>query len=68
MVVFCLHFLKATGDQNPGGRVVVDGVRMDEVLEGSVGTLHIMAHEQQSRSIITGLGCIPLLIQVIPFD
>lgn len=56
---------KATGDQNPGGRVVVDGVRMDEVLEGSVGTLHIMAHEQQSRSIITGLGCIPLLIQML---
>jgi catenin beta 1 len=45
--------------------VFVDGVRMDEIVEGTVGTLHILAREAQSRAIIRGLKCIPLFVQLL---
>jgi len=44
--------------------VLVDGVRMDEIIEGTVGTLHILAREAQSRSSIRAMKCMPLLVQV----
>jgi len=45
--------------------VLVDGVRMDEIVEGTVGTLHILAREAQSRSSIRAMKCMPLLVQVM---
>jgi hypothetical protein len=37
---------------------------MDEIIEGTVGTLHILAKEAQSRVMIRGLKCTPLFVQV----
>jgi len=37
---------------------------MDEIVEGTVGTLHILAREAQSRSSIRALKCMPLFVQV----
>lgn len=48
-----------------GQPVLVDGVRMDEIVEGTVGTLHILAREAQSRSTIRALKCMPLIVQLL---
>jgi len=37
---------------------------MDEIVDGTVGTLHILAREAQSRSSIRAMKCMPLLVQV----
>jgi len=37
---------------------------MDEIIEGTVGTLHILAREAHSRSSIRALKCMPLFVQV----
>ena len=42
----------------------VDGVRMEEIVEGTVGALHILAREGHNRAVIRGLNCIPLFVQV----
>ena len=42
----------------------VDGVRMEEIVEGTVGALHILAREAHHRAVIRGLNCIPLFVQV----
>ena len=41
-----------------------DGVRMEEIVEGTVGALHILAREAHNRTIIRGLNCIPTFVQV----
>lgn len=46
----------------PGG--IVDGVRMEEIVDGTVGALHILAREIHNRAVIRGLNCIPLFVQV----
>lgn len=43
----------------------VDGVRMEEIVEGTVGALHILAREQHNRAVIRGLNCIPLFVQLL---
>nr|NP_001027779.1 beta-catenin [Ciona intestinalis]BAE06330.1 beta-catenin [Ciona intestinalis] len=43
----------------------VDGVRMEEIVEGTTGTLHILAREPHSRSVIRGLNTIPLFVQLL---
>ncbi|XP_077997286.1 catenin beta-like isoform X2 [Glandiceps talaboti] len=42
-----------------------DGVRMEEIVEGTVGALHILAREPHNRAIIRGLNCIPLFVQLL---
>ncbi|NP_001158477.1 beta-catenin protein [Saccoglossus kowalevskii] len=42
-----------------------DGVRMEEIVEGTVGALHILAREAHNRAIIRGLNCIPLFVQLL---
>ena len=42
----------------------VDGVRMEEIVEGTVGALHILAREAHNRAVVRGLNCIPLFVQV----
>ena len=42
----------------------VDGVRMEEIVEGTVGALHILAREAHNRAVIRSLNCIPLFVQV----
>lgn len=48
----------------------VDGVRMEEIVEGTVGALHIMAREAHNRAVIRGLNCISLFAQLLysPID
>ena len=43
---------------------IVDGVRMEEIVDGTVGALHILAREHNNRAVIRGLNCIPLFVQV----
>jgi len=59
---------RANGGVNVSGvvqPVFVDGVRMDEIVEGTVGTLHILAREGHSRAVIRNLNCIPLFVQLL---
>lgn len=37
---------------------------MEEIVEGTVGALHILAREAHNRAVIRGLNCIPLFVQV----
>ena len=47
-----------------GQGTYVDGVRMEEIVEGTVGALHILAREVHNRGVVRGLNCIPLFVQV----
>ena len=51
--------------RRPGQSVVIDGVRMEDIVNGCVGTLHIFAREAHNRAVIRSLHCIPLFVQVI---
>merc|ERR1719211_70468 len=42
-----------------------DGVRMEEIVEGTVGALHILAREAHNRAIIRGLSVIPIFVQLL---
>lgn len=42
-----------------------DGVRMEEIVEGTVGALHILARESHNRAIIRSQSVIPIFVQVI---
>lgn len=37
---------------------------MEEIVEGCVGALHILARDPHNRAVIRGLQCIPLFVQV----
>lgn len=50
-------------DNNQGA--YVDGVRMEEIVEGCVGALHILAREAHNRAVTRGLTCIPLFVQLL---
>lgn len=50
--------------RGPGAHSMQDGVRMEEIVEGTVGALHILAREAYNRNIIRGLNCIPTFVQV----
>lgn len=52
----------SNGSQQNG---YVDGVRMEEIVEGTVGALHILGREAHNRSVIRGLNCIPLFVQLL---
>jgi len=51
--------------RGPGASSMIDGVRMEEIVEGTVGALHILAREAQNRSIIRDLNCIPTFVQLL---
>uniref|UniRef100_T1INN4 Armadillo segment polarity protein n=1 Tax=Strigamia maritima TaxID=126957 RepID=T1INN4_STRMM len=42
-----------------------EGVRMEEIVEGTVGALHILAREPHNRAIIRGLSVIPIFVQLL---
>lgn len=42
-----------------------DGVKMEEIVEGSTGALHIMARDPENRAIIGSMDTIPLFVQVL---
>lgn len=41
-----------------------DGVRMEEIVEGCTGALHILARDPINRAEIANLQTIPLFVQV----
>ena len=41
-----------------------DGVYMDEVVEVSVGALHLLARDPANRVVMRQLNCIPLFVKV----
>ncbi|ESN92652.1 hypothetical protein HELRODRAFT_108064 [Helobdella robusta] len=46
--------------------VYVDGVKMEEVLEGAIGTLHIMSREVNNRTVIRSIeNIMPILTQLL---
>lgn len=53
------------GSNGQQGGSFVDGVRMEEIVEGTTGALHILAREAHNRALIRGLNCIPLFIQLL---
>ncbi|XP_015123265.1 armadillo segment polarity protein isoform X1 [Diachasma alloeum] len=42
-----------------------DGVRMEEIVEGTVGALHILARESHNRAIIRAQSVIPIFVQLL---
>ena len=38
---------------------------MEEIIEGTTGTLHILAREPNSRVVIRNLNTIPLFVQLL---
>merc|ERR1719225_1651388 len=59
--------LSRRGGQQPGAAAgsYADGVRMEEIVEGTVGALHILAREGHNRAIIRGLSVIPIFVQLL---
>ncbi len=57
-----LSFQRTSRGQSAGS--YADGVRMEEIVEGTVGALHILARESHNRAIIRGLSVIPIFVQV----
>ncbi|KAG1676894.1 Armadillo segment polarity protein [Nymphon striatum] len=45
-----------------------DGVRMEEIIEGTVGALHILAREVHNRAVIRELNVIPIFVQLLYND
>lgn len=56
---------RASISSNGQGSGYVDGVRMEEIVEGTVGALHILAREAHNRAVIRGLNCIPLFVRLL---
>lgn len=42
-----------------------DGVRMEEIVEGTVGALHILARESHNRALIRQQMVIPIFVQLL---
>ena len=42
-----------------------DGVRMEEIVEGTVGALHILARDAHNRDIIRKSNVIPIFVQLL---
>ena len=45
-----------------------DGVRMEEIVEGTVGALHILAREAHNRAQIRGMNVISIFVQVCSYS
>ncbi|XP_024082640.1 armadillo segment polarity protein-like isoform X2 [Cimex lectularius] len=55
--------VSSSGNQTPA--IYADGVRMEEIVEGTVGALHILARESHNRTIIRGQHVIPIFVQLL---
>ncbi|CAB3234565.1 unnamed protein product [Arctia plantaginis] len=47
------------------GGAYADGVRMEEIVEGAVGALHILAREALNRQLIRQQNVIPIFVQLL---
>lgn len=48
-----------------GTTTYADGVRMEEIVEGAVGALHILAREGLNRTLIRQQNVIPIFVQLL---
>ncbi|XP_076765169.1 armadillo isoform X3 [Xylocopa sonorina] len=55
----------STGSQQTSGAYADGGVRMEEIVEGTVGALHILARESHNRVIIRSQNVIPIFVQLL---
>ncbi|XP_054261428.1 armadillo segment polarity protein isoform X3 [Macrosteles quadrilineatus] len=53
----------SSGSQAPSA--YADGVRMEEIVEGTVGALHILARESHNRALIRQQMVIPIFVQLL---
>lgn len=42
-----------------------DGVRMEEIIEGTVGALHVLARDPMNRVLIRQQDVIPIFVQLL---
>lgn len=55
--------MASSGSQQPGA--YADGVRMEEIVEGTVGALHILAREPHNKVLIRQQDVIPVFVQLL---
>jgi hypothetical protein len=64
-----IHILQRTSVSSGGGSVTggayADGVRMEEIVEGAVGALHILARESHNRALIRQQNVVPIFVQLL---
>ncbi|CAH0720643.1 unnamed protein product, partial [Brenthis ino] len=53
------------GGAGGAGGAYADGVRMEEIVEGAVGALHILAREGLNRTLIRQQNVIPIFVQLL---
>ncbi|CAL4154381.1 unnamed protein product [Meganyctiphanes norvegica] len=58
--------MASTGSVGVSG--FVDGVHMEEIVEGAVGSLHILSRDEQNRSIIRGMNVIRIFVELLYHD
>lgn len=60
----------AAGGPNGGSQstALTDGVRMDEIVEGTVGALHTLAKDPNNRAVIRQLNVIPTFVRLLYSD
>ncbi|KAJ2952610.1 hypothetical protein O0L34_g6934 [Tuta absoluta] len=55
----------SSGGGGGTGGAYADGVRMEEIVEGAVGALHILAREGLNRQLIRQQNVIPIFVQLL---
>lgn len=55
--------MASNGSQQPA--VYSDGVRMMEIVEGTVGALHILARDSSNKVLIRQLEAIPTFVNLL---
>ncbi|XP_049866938.1 armadillo segment polarity protein isoform X2 [Pectinophora gossypiella] len=55
----------SSGGGSGTGAAYADGVRMEEIVEGAVGALHILARESLNRQLIRQQNVIPIFVQLL---
>ncbi|XP_017461572.1 PREDICTED: armadillo segment polarity protein-like, partial [Rhagoletis zephyria] len=56
------------GSQSGSGTALTDGVRMDEIVEGTVGALQTLAKDPENRAVIRRQNVIPTFVQLLYSD
>ncbi|KAM3963548.1 armadillo isoform 2-T2 [Aphomia sociella] len=55
----------APGSGGGAGGAYADGVRMEEIVEGAVGALHILARDSLNKQLIRQQNVIPIFVQLL---
>lgn len=55
--------MASSGNQQAGA--YADGVRMEEIVEGTVGALHILARDSHNKVLIRQLDAIPTFVNLL---